>query len=143
MKMHRKLQADYIFEIDDEMAPILTIFGGKLTTYRKLSEHALKLSKYLSFSKKPDWEGGFTKKAENINISEVQIPNYLLERLNKSYGNKINKLNEYYLELKWGTDDTDDLYEFEVKYLVKEEMVTSIEDLLFRRTKLGIKFKRA
>ena len=76
------------------MAPILTIFGGKLTTYRKLSEHALKkLSKYLSFSKK-SWTGKeVLPGAENINISEVQIPNYLLERLNKSYGNKINKLN--------------------------------------------------
>ena len=139
-----KITRDYIFEIDDEMAPILTIFGGKLTTYRKLSEHALKkLSKYLSFSKK-SWTGKeVLPGAENINISEVQIPNYLLERLNKSYGNKINKLNEYYLELKNGGQMiTDDLYEFEVKYLVKEEMVTSIEDLLFRRTKLGIKFPK-
>ena len=46
--MHLRLSRDYTFEIDDNGAPILTIFGGKLTTYRKLSEHVLKKLKYIS-----------------------------------------------------------------------------------------------
>ena len=52
-----KITRDYTFEIDDKDAPILTVFGGKLTTFRKLSEHALnKISKYIKISNK-SWTG--------------------------------------------------------------------------------------
>ena len=52
---------------------------------------------------------------------------------------KISKLNEYYNEFNAGGDLIfEDFYEFEVKYLVKEEMARTSEDILFRRTKLGI-----
>lgn len=45
-----KVTRDYTFELNEDGAPILTIFGGKLTTYRKLAEHALeKISKFLIF----------------------------------------------------------------------------------------------
>ena len=41
-----------------------------------------------------------------------------------------------------GIKITEDLYEFEIAYLVKEEMASSVEDILFRRTKLGINFPK-
>ena len=41
-----------------------------------------------------------------------------------------------------GIKITEDLYEFEVAYLAKEEMASSVEDILFRRTKLGISFPK-
>ena len=60
-----------------------------------------------------------------------------------TYGNEISKLNEYYKLFENGGEMiTEDLYEFEVKYLINEEMANSSEDILFRRTKLGISFPK-
>ena len=61
----------------------------------------------------------------------------------ETYGNKISKLNKYYNEFETGGELIfGDFYEFEVKYLVKEEMARTSEDILFRRTKLGINFPK-
>ena len=137
-----KITRDYTFEINDAQAPILTIFGGKLTTYRKLAEHALsKLANYLNF---PDssWTGKEILPGGNIALkSKLNIPKKMISRLKNIYGDKIYRLNEFYLELDNGGEKiSEDLYEFEVKYLVEEELVKTVDDILFRRTKLGIDF---
>lgn len=65
----------------------------------------------------------------------------VIQRLMNTYGDKILILQNYYSNLnKGGEKITEDLYEFEVSYLVQEELVTKIDDILFRRTKLGISF---
>ena len=137
-----KITRDYTFEIDDNGAPILTIFGGKLTTYRKLSEHALKkISKYIKIINK-SWTGNeILPGAKEIIDKKFLIPEKLLKRLIKTYGDKIINLNQYYQSFMDGGEHIfEDLYEFEIKYLVQEEMAKTPEDILFRRTKLGIKF---
>ena len=53
-----KVTRDYIFDLneDDSQAPLLNIYGGKLTTYRKLAENVLlALNKYISVNKKNSW----------------------------------------------------------------------------------------
>ena len=140
-----KVSRDYAFEIDDrDGAPILTVFGGKLTTYRKLSEQVLKkLSKYILVSNKTWTSYEVLPGATDININSENIPKEILERLIETYGAKISKLNEYYNEFNAGGDLIfEDFYEFEVKYLIKEEMARTSEDILFRRTKLGINFPK-
>ena len=137
-----KITRDYTFEIDDNGAPILTIFGGKLTTYRKLSEHALKkISKYIKITNK-SWTGNeILPGAKEIIDKNFLIPEKLLKRLIKTYGDKIINLNQHYQSFMDGGEHIfEDLYEFEIKYLVQEEMAKTPEDILFRRTKLGIKF---
>ncbi len=137
-----KITRDYTFEIDDNGAPILTIFGGKLTTYRKLSEHALKrISKYIKITNK-SWTGNeILPGAKEIIDKNFLIPEKLLKRLIKTYGDKIINLNQHYQSFMDGGEHIfEDLYEFEIKYLVQEEMARTTEDILFRRTKLGIKF---
>ena len=139
-----KITRDYTFEIDDNGAPILTIFGGKLTTYRKLSEHALKkISKYIKITNK-SWTGNeILPGAKEIMDKKFLIPEKLLKRLIKTYGDKIINLNQYYQSFMDGGEHIfEDLYEFEIKYLVQEEMAKTPEDILFRRTKLGIKFPK-
>ena len=65
----------------------------------------------------------------------------MISRLENIYGDKIYRLNEFYLELDNGGEKiSEDLYEFEVKYLVEEELAKTVDDILFRRTKLGIDF---
>ena len=139
-----KITRDYTFEIDDNGAPILTIFGGKLTTYRKLSEHALKkISKYIKITNK-SWTGNeILPGAKEIIDKNFLIPEKLTKRLIKTYGDKIINLNQYYQSFMDGGEHIfEDLYEFEIKYLVQEEMAKTPEDILFRRTKLGIKFPK-
>ena len=139
-----KITRDYTFEIDDNGAPILTIFGGKLTTYRKLSEHALKkISKYIKITNK-SWTGNeILPGAKEILDKNFLIPEKLIKRLIKTYGDKIINLNQYYQSFMDGGEHIfEDLYEFEIKYLVQEEMAKTPEDILFRRTKLGIKFPK-
>ena len=52
-------------------------------------------------------------------------------------------MNKYYKLFENGGEMiTEDLYEFEVKYLIDEEMANSSEDIIFRRTKLGINFTK-
>ena len=70
-----KISRDYAFEIDDiKGAPIITVFGGKLTTYRKLSEQVMeKLSKYLSFSSKSWTYNELLPGANNNEIDNIII----------------------------------------------------------------------
>ena len=140
-----RVSRDYAFEIDDKNgAPILTVFGGKLTTYRKLSEKVLKkLSKYIVVSNKTWTSDEVLPGATDINVNSKNIPKKVFKRLIETYGAKVSKLNEYYNEFNAGGDLIfEDFYEFEVKYLIKEEMARTSEDILFRRTKLGINFPK-
>ena len=139
-----KVTRDYTFELNEDGAPILTIFGGKLTTYRKLAEHALeKISKFFDISNK-SWTGNEKLPGSNsysVDQLKFDLPQMVIQRLMNTYGDKILILQNYYNNLsKGGEKITEDLYEFEVSYLVQEELVTKIDDILFRRTKLGISF---
>ena len=140
-----KITRDYEFDINDKGPVILTIFGGKLTTYRKLAEHVLeKLSKYILIDKK-SWTSKKNLPGSQINNDKINIelPAELSKRLNSTYGsNLINVIK--YIDLLNGLGEkiSDELYEFEVIYLIKEEYAKNSEDILFRRTKLGICFSK-
>ena len=141
-----KVTRDYEFDLDVKGAPILSIFGGKLTTYRKLAEHALeKLATVISVQNKK-WTDQEKLPGGDISYNDVfndLIPSKMKKRFYQSYGNQVSKLHSYYTDCKeGGIKLTEDLYEFEIAYLVKEEMASSVEDILFRRTKLGISFPK-
>lgn len=146
-----KVTRDYSFTLDtkDDALPALSVFGGKLTTYRRLAEHALeKLAPYYPLMK-PAWTakaklpGGefnnyqlfFAELAKNY----AWLPPAMLTRLARAYGKRcyriladaiaLHDLGEYF----GGT-----LYESEVRYLIAEEWAQSIEDILWRRTKQGL-----
>ena len=79
----------------------------------------------------------------NTDLFDNLIPFKMKERFNQSYGNQVSTLYSYYNDCKeGGIKLTEDLYEFEIAYLVNEEMASSVEDILFRRTKLGISFPK-
>ncbi len=132
---------------------LLNIFGGKLTTYRYLAEKALeKISPWL-----PDESEAWTDtkvlpggdiQVENIqNYIEEQKKKYpelspeLINRLIRLYGTRANKiLNGTKTEDDLGEHFGSNLYSKEVSYLVKNEWATTADDILWRRTKLGIRF---
>ena len=138
-----KVTRDYEFDLDIKKAPIISIFGGKLTTYRKLAEHALqKLSEFMPIPNQT-WTDK-EKLPGSKKISEKYFENLspnLQKRIFDNYGDQVVTLNNYYQKSKNGGQQiTNDLYEFEVAYLVEKEMAKTADDILFRRTKLGIDF---
>ena len=144
---------DYVFDLDRPRggAPLLSVFGGKLTTYRKLAEHALeKLQPVMRFKGKP-WTSGSPLPGgdiENANfdayLNDVRerwnwLPPALARRYARAYGTRIERLIGTAGTLKeLGEHFGDDLYEAEVNYLLRAEWALTDEDILWRRSKLGL-----
>ncbi|MDF3055682.1 MAG: aerobic glycerol-3-phosphate dehydrogenase [Gammaproteobacteria bacterium] len=144
---------DYKLILDacDHQPPLLSIFGGKITTYRKLSEKALGLlqpffknMKQRSTRDIPLPGGGFDNLDAYIKkISHLYpfLPFSLIQRWVKSYGTHVEKFLENVASLSdLGVHIGENLYEREVLYLMANEWAETAEDILWRRTKLGLSF---
>ena len=146
----------YFFDLNEEKGsgPLLNIFGGKLTTHRKLAEKALqKISNYLDIGN--DWTEKANLPGGDFNLSERSE---LIDKLSSAYPflkkETVNRLfNNYGLDA-WnilgkaksisdlGECFGSDLFSSEVKFLVKYEYAWSADDILWRRTKVGLKVEK-
>jgi glycerol-3-phosphate dehydrogenase len=143
---------DYHFTLDEgaHEAPVLTIYGGKITTYRKLAEAVLARLAHI-FPQKPPWTattplpgGDFPHDSIGALIAEaVQMWPFLSERhaqrLVRAYGTRIHQvigaaMNLGDLGARFGAD----LSEAEIRYLIRHEWARTEEDVLWRRSKLGM-----
>jgi len=144
---------DYTFEIEAPagMAPILSVFGGKLTTYRKLSELAVNdLAGHFEHAG-PAWTkhatlpgGDFkdqTSLQSQLNRNYPWLPIELCARYVRSYGTlSYQLLKGAKVSIDLGQHFGAGLYALEVDYLVAHEWACSVEDILWRRSKLGLWF---
>lgn len=140
---------DYAFDLDagEGRAPLLSIFGGKLTTHRVLAEHAMReLKPHLGFTAGPWTErahlpgGDFDPKRVDDFIAARQkrwsaLPAGMIRRMCRAYGTRI--------EAVLGQGDTGALIggritEAELTYLKDVEWARTAEDVLWRRSKLGL-----
>ncbi len=142
---------DYTLAMSEpDSAPLLSVFGGKITTYRKLSEAAMtKLSDYFpemgeSWTKSKPLPGGDFPhgKAQFILTLEERFPWLRKETINR-YSDAYGTLAMKFLDKVRSPEDMGEhfgggLYSCEVDYLATNEWVTSAEDLLWRRSKLGL-----
>jgi glycerol-3-phosphate dehydrogenase len=144
---------DYVLELDEPAggAPLLSVFGGKITTYRRLAEHALaKLKPHFTHLGAP-WThsaplpGGDLPDADIGAFASVLreqwpwLPGELIDRYARAYGTRVLRI----LQDVAGTNDLgihfgDGLYGREVDYLVRTEWAMTAADVLWRRTKLGL-----
>jgi len=142
---------DYTLELDDSdgMPPIISIFGGKITTYRKLAEAAVDKLSQLFPNMKSRWTeyallpgGNFANKTMLIKQFVEHypwVPKPTLSRYVNSYGTLSNQiLGNTKCERDLGLDFGAGLYEVEVKYLINNEWACNLEDIIWRRTKLGL-----
>lgn len=144
---------DYVLDIEEfaESAPFLSIYGGKITTSRKLAEHAMeKLSGFLNTDKSGwtesavmpggDMEGAdFDKFFTQMQDRYPNVPSDVLRRLCRAYGTRITLiLGDGKTKLELGKDFGHGLYEAEARYLASYEWATQADDILWRRTKLGV-----
>ena len=146
---------DYVFELDvPGGAPLLSIYGGKITTYRRLAEQALeRLSPYLRSAKARDgWTAKSPLPGGDLNVSAIPALTGELQRsypflspahagrLAHAYGTRANKI----LGTAKSIDDLGasfgaTLTESEVRYLMSNEWARTAEDIVWRRSKLGLR----
>jgi glycerol-3-phosphate dehydrogenase len=144
---------DYVFDLDagDGRAPLLSIFGGKITTYRKLAEHALeKLQPVMGFAgggwtARAALPGGdipnadFTQFLATARAAHPWLPNVLLHRWARAYGTRLEMIvGGANCAQDLGQDLGGGLYQAEVDYLVAHEWARTAEDILWRRSRLGL-----
>ncbi len=147
---------DYVFDLDapSRGAPLLTIYGGKLTTYRRLAEHALrKLARLLDRPDEPwsanvalpggDLGGDYETFVEAFALEHPFLPAALAERYSRLYGSRAVGLVADATELSGlgqclAPDLGGGLYAAELDMLCREEWVQTVDDVLWRRTKLGL-----
>ena len=150
---------DYVFELDTPGgAPLLSIYGGKITTYRRLSEEALeRLSPYLQSSKaREGWTAKSPLPGGDMDVSAVPALTAELmhnhpflarehaNRLAHAYGTRAARLlGDAKSAADLGVSFGATLTESEVRYLMAAEWAVSAEDIVWRRSKLGLRMSPA
>jgi glycerol-3-phosphate dehydrogenase len=145
---------DYVFELDTPGgAPLLSIYGGKITTYRRLAEEALeRLSPYLRSSKaREGWTGKAALPGGDMDVSAVAalaaelVRDYPFlnaahaNRLAHAYGTRASKVLGHAKSIAdLGQAFGATLTESEVRYLMSSEWACTAEDIVWRRSKLGL-----
>jgi glycerol-3-phosphate dehydrogenase len=147
---------DYVLALDNKSgaAPLLTVYGGKLTTFRRLAEDALsrlshvfpRLRPWTATTPLPGGNFVYDGAAALIERTRRQWP-FLAEdhaeRLVGAYGTRIdNVLQEATRPDDLGARFGADLTAAEVRYLMTKEWAQTADDVLWRRSKLGLRFSR-
>ena len=143
---------DYVFDLDTAGSPALSIFGGKLTTHRRLAEHALARLMPCLPEARPAWtaqsllpggadlpSGGVTALAEELARDHPALDRATAERLAQSYGSDARQI----LRAPSGQDFGHGFCEAELRWLVDKEWACTAQDVLWRRTKLGLVMRPA
>jgi len=142
----RQVTRDYVLELDREAAPLLSVFGGKITTARHLAQEAMeKLAEPMGFAARPVtvariFPGGELASFEHF-LAAVRTRWPFLERgqsyrLASAYGSMLEAMIGDATDM--GEDFGGGLGSREVDWLVTREWARTAEDILWRRTKLGL-----
>lgn len=149
-----ELTRDYVLSLDESGgAPALTVHGGKITTYRRLAEETIdRLAPALNIPEgawtaaaplpggdEPD--GDFDAFVRTMIAQYDWLPEATVHRYARAYGTRMTDLLEGCTCLEdMGQDlaNGGGLYEREVDYLVRHEWARTADDILWRRTKIGL-----
>lgn len=148
---------DYVLKAEGKAGEpaLLSAFGGKITTYRRLSEAMLEMIEAVLGRRGKAWTAGvplpggdfpatgFEAEVAALKKAYPFLDRTLARRLTRLYGTRARRL----LGLAKSTADLGrhfgaDLYEAEIRYLVQQEWAHTADDILWRRTKRGLKLTR-
>jgi glycerol-3-phosphate dehydrogenase len=149
---------DYLLEQNSEAAPLLSIWGGKITTFRKLAEDAATVvGRMLGDARRPWTEraalpgGDFTGWVATSGRPDTDFERFVAElarrypwlaesprrRMARAYGSRIARVLAP-SATAMGEEIAPGLYEADLDYLHREEWAASADDVLWRRSKLGL-----
>jgi glycerol-3-phosphate dehydrogenase len=143
---------DYVLSLDTVGAPLLNVFGGKITTYRRLAQAAL--AKLVPFfpNAGPEWTaraplpgGDFPHNDVGRLVGDLKraypfLGDYWAARLIRAYGSEASTLlGTARSPADLGRDFGATLSEAEVRWLMAHEFAHDAEDIVWRRTKLGLR----
>ncbi len=147
---------DYLLEFDASPHPLLSVWGGKITTFRKLAEEAADLIVERLGERRPAWTESALLPGGNLTawigppqrpdtdmqrfvaaLAEryPQLPAPVRERWARCYGGRVVLLLQ---SGELGAEVAPGLFEAELDYLYQQEWARSADDVLWRRTKLGL-----
>jgi glycerol-3-phosphate dehydrogenase len=135
---------DYVLELDADGPPALAVFGGKLTTFRRLAEQALaRLAPYLP-QMGPPWTAGSVLPGGGALADLPREYPFLDEqtavRLAESYGSDAKRiLGSARRSEDLGRDFGHGLSEAELRWMIEREWAQTAQDVLWRRSKLGLR----
>lgn len=157
------LTRDYRLELSTDPAPWLDVWGGKLTTYRRLAEEVLALLLPALGSAAPPWTAGaplpggdlaepgrtvrhypFDAFLRGLEARHPWLPPALATRYARAYGTRAERILAGARRLEdLGEELTPGLREAEARHLVHAEWARTPDDVLWRRSKLGLRAARA
>ncbi|WP_127901995.1 glycerol-3-phosphate dehydrogenase [Solirhodobacter olei] len=143
---------DYVLSLDTAGAPLLSVFGGKITTHRRLSEHAMeKLAAFFPKASGP-WTAGVALPGGDFSVTgfEDLVRGLLADypflaplharRLARAYGTEARTvLGAAKSSADLGRDFGATLTEAELRWLIGREYARTAEDVIWRRSKLGLR----
>jgi glycerol-3-phosphate dehydrogenase len=146
---------DYVLLLDEQGPPLLSIFGGKITTSRRLAEHVLeKLARWIPAHS--NWTDGEALPGGDFNGQDFAavlhafrarysgLDPHWLARLLRRHGTLIGQILENArTEADLGENFGGGLYERELAYLIEHEWACSGDDVIWRRTKCGLHMNAA
>ena len=148
---------DYSLELDTTQAPLLSVWGGKITTFRKLAEEAADLLAAALPTARGAWtrqaflpggdlaaaigaardpQADFARFVQTLSDAHPQQPAALVFRLARAYGLRARDL----LAGPLGPEVAPGLHEAELQLLHREEWARCADDVLWRRSKLGLHY---
>ena len=143
---------DYALELDRHPAPLLTVFGGKITTYRKLAESAVDILARELCSQSRGWtarallpggdlpHGSYAGFLRSLERAHPWLPATLRYRYAHAYGTRVAHILSGCRSIAdLGEELLPQLYEREADYLWRVELARTADDILWRRTRLGLR----
>ena len=149
----REATRDYVLKLEGDAAsgPLINVFGGKLTTYRRLSQKVVDMIGGAIGGKGPQWTAtgtlpggdfpatGFDALVDRLEKSYPALDPALLRRLARAYGTNAERLlGDAAAEPDLGEAFGAGLHAREVDYLIAHEWAMTADDVLWRRSKLGL-----
>jgi glycerol-3-phosphate dehydrogenase len=147
----QNLTREYVLDVDGRPpnAPLLTVYGGKITTYRRLAENALKrLAPFYRMG--PAWTHGVPLPGGDFPYDGVEaltvranglwpfLTRPQVQRLVRAYGTRLDRILGAARQQGDLGESFGELTAAEVRYLMRHEFAETADDVLWRRSKLGL-----
>ena len=154
----QEVTREYIVKADGDAqsGALINIFGGKITTYRRLAEAAMEIAEDMLGKRGPKWTSdarlpggdfavdGFDAEVQDLRRSCPVLERDHARRLVRAYGTRAQQIVAgVRADADWGERFGADLREREVRYLIDDEWARSAQDVLWRRRKLGLRLSGA